>query len=62
MDWMHQVLIEYVIKNQIRTTKENIKAVCDYAEKQGYNASIGLFCDALVADSEILAILERGLL
>ena len=60
MDWMQQILIEYVIKNQIRTNKDNIKAVCDYAEKQGYNESIGLFCDALLADCKILEILERG--
>ena len=62
MDWMQQVLFEYVIKNQIRTNKENIKAVCEYAIKQGYNQSIGLFCDALLADSEMLAILERGVI
>ena len=62
MDWMQQVLFEYIIKNQIRTNSENIKAVCEYAIKQGYNQSIGLFCDALLADSEIIAILERSVI
>ena len=59
MEWMQQVLFEYVVKNQIRTNTENIKAVCEYAKKQGYAESIGLFCDALLADSKMLAILER---
>ena len=62
MDWMQEVLFEYVIKNQIKTNSENIKAVCEYAIKQGYNQSIGLFCDALLADSEIIAILERSVI
>jgi hypothetical protein len=62
MDWMQQVLFEYIIKNQIRTNSENIKAVCEYAIKQGYNESIDLFCDALLADSEMLAILERSVI
>ena len=60
MEWMQQVLFEYIIKNQIRTKSENIKAVCEYAKNQGYAESIGLFCDALLADSKILQILESG--
>ena len=60
MDWMQEMLFEYVVKNQIRTNIENIKSVCEYAIKQGYNEIIGLFCDALLADSKMLAILERS--
>lgn len=58
MDWMQDVIKEYVIKNQIPTTTEQIKKLAEYYTAQGYT-SVGLVCDALIADSETLAILRR---
>ena len=57
MDWMTNVLKAYIKAHQLRTTYKNILAACDYAITQGYDASIGLFCDALLADSKMLEIL-----
>lgn len=58
MDWMQDIIKEYIIKNQIRTTTEQIKKLAEYYTAQGYN-SVGLVCDALIADSETMAILRR---
>lgn len=58
MDWMQDIIKEYIIKNQIRTTTEQIQKLAEYYTEQGYN-SVVLVCDALIADSETLAILRR---
>lgn len=59
MDWVQDIIKEYIIKNQIRTTTEQIQKLADYYTAQGYN-SVGLVCDALIADSETVAILRRN--
>lgn len=58
MDWMQDIIKEYIIKNQIRTTTEQIKKLAEYYTAQGYN-SVGLVCDALIADRETMEILRR---
>ena len=58
MDWMQDIIKEYIIKNQIRTTTEQIQKLAEYYTEQGY-ASVGLVCDALIADSETMEILHR---
>lgn len=58
MDWVQDIIKEYIIKNQIPTTTEQIQKLAEYYTAQGYN-SVSLVCDALVADSETLAILRR---
>jgi hypothetical protein len=50
MNFTEDIIKEYVIKNSICTTKENIDNLCEYFQNQGYN-TIGLVCDALIADS-----------
>ena len=57
---MKELIQQYVINNNIRTTGENIEKACIYAHNQGYSSSLGLFCDALVADSELMKILKDG--
>ena len=57
MDWMQDIIKEYIIKNQIRTTTVQIQKLAEYYTAQGYT-SVGLVCNALVADSETMAILR----
>lgn len=57
MDWVLDIIKEYIIKNQIRTTTEQIKKLAEYYTAQGYT-SVGLVCDALIADRETVAILR----
>ena len=40
-NWIVDIIKEYVIKNQICTTAENIKALQDYFAEQGFD-SVGL--------------------
>lgn len=56
MNFTEEIIKEYVIKNSISTTKENIDNLCEYFHNQGYN-TIGLVCDALIADSIVTEIL-----
>lgn len=58
MDWIQDIIKEYIIKNQIRTTTEQIKKLAEYYTAQGYN-SVGLVCDVLIADRETMEILQR---
>lgn len=55
-NWMIDIIKEYVIKNQICTTAENIKALQDYFTEQRFD-SVGLVCSALDADSKTRDIL-----
>ena len=58
MDWIQDIIKEYIVKNQIPTTTEQIQKLAEYYTEQGYN-SVGLVCDALIADSGTMAILRR---
>ena len=42
MDWIQYVILEYVTKNEIRTTEENVQRLKDYYINQGFN----VFADA----------------
>ena len=57
-NWITDVIKEYVIKKQICTNAENIKALQDYFTEQGLD-SVGLVCSALDADSKVRDILTR---
>lgn len=58
IDWVIDIIKQFVIVNQIRTTNENIIRLHDYYIAQGYADSIGVVCDALIADSKTLEILR----
>lgn len=58
MDWLQDVIREYVAKNEIRTTEENMKRLKDYYISQGYD-SLYIVCNALIADSKTLEILSN---
>ena len=59
MDWINEVIKEYVTKERIRTTPERTQALYDYFVQQGFD-SVGLVCDALTADSNTQKILLPG--
>lgn len=55
-NWITDIIKEYVIKNQICTNAENIKALQDYFTEQRFD-SVGLVCSALDADRKVMEIL-----
>ena len=55
-NWVIDLIKEYVVKNQICTNAENIKALQDYFTEQRFD-SVGLVCSALDADSKARDIL-----
>ena len=55
-NWVVDIIKEYVVKNQICTTAENIKALHYYFTEQGLD-SVGLVCSALYADRKVMEIL-----
>lgn len=55
-NWIIEIIKEYVIKNQICTNAENIKALQAYFAEQGLD-SVRLVCSALDADSKARDIL-----
>lgn len=57
MEWILEILKEYVKNKNINTTEEQIYQTCEYMLKQGYDCSIGVALEALVADSSIKQIL-----
>ena len=59
MDWIQYVILEYVTKNEIRTTEENVQRLKDYYINQGYD-SLCVVCNALIADSKTLDILSSN--
>ena len=56
MDWLQDVIREYVAKNEIRTTEENMQRLKDYYISQGYD-SLYVVCNALIADRKTIEIL-----
>lgn len=56
-EWIIDIIKQFVIANQIRTTECNILLLYDYFIKQEYFVSLGLVCDALLYDSKTLEIL-----
>jgi hypothetical protein len=56
MEWMIDIIKEYIVKNRIRTTSERIEKLQAYFIHQQYN-TVGLVCDALIADSAAVNIL-----
>ena len=59
-NWVVDIIKEYVIKNQICTNAERIKALHDYLIEQGFD-TVALVCSALDADSKALDILTSKL-
>jgi hypothetical protein len=58
MEWVKIILKEYIIKNNILTNSERLEKAYLYINNQGYSESIGILCDALIADRKIIEILE----
>ena len=56
-EWIIDIIKQFVIVNQIRTTERNILLLYDYYIAQRYSESLGLVCDALIADSKTFEIL-----
>ena len=56
-EWIIDIIKQFVIANQIRTTERNILLLHDYYITQGYFDSLGLVCDALIYDIKTLEIL-----
>ena len=56
-EWIIDIIKQFVIANQIRTTERNILLLHDYYITQSYSDSLGLVCDALIYDSKTLEIL-----
>ena len=59
-NWVVDIIKEYVIKNQICTNAENIKALQDYFTEQRFD-TVALVCSALDADSKVWDILTSKL-
>ena len=55
-NWVVDIIKEYVIKNQICTNAERIKALHDYLIEQGFD-TVALVCSALDADRKVMEIL-----
>lgn len=55
-NWVIDLIKEYVVKNQICTTAENIKALQDYFTENCFD-SVGIVCSALDTDSKVRDIL-----
>lgn len=56
-EWIIDIIKQFVIANQIRTTERNILLLHDYFIEQEYFVSLGLVCDALLYDRKTLEIL-----
>lgn len=56
-DWIIDIIMEYIVKNQIKTTMKRINKLHDYFITEGYDESIGTVLSALDADSKVKDIL-----
>ena len=56
-DWVIDIIMEYIVKNQIKTTMRRINKLHDYFISEGYDDSIGPVLASLDADSKVKSIL-----
>ena len=56
MAWLHYLLTEYALRNQINAGAERIQILEWYFISQKYN-TLDIACDALIADSKVDKIL-----
>lgn len=56
-DWVIDIIMEYIVKNQIKTTMRRINKLHDYFISEGYDDSIGTVLASLDADSKVKSIL-----
>ena len=56
-DWVIDIIMEYIVKNQIKTTMRRINKLHDYFISEGYDDSIGTVLSALDVDSKVKSIL-----
>lgn len=56
-DWIIDIIMEYIIKNQIKTTMRRINKLHDYFVSEGYDESINFIMSALDVDSKVKEIL-----
>lgn len=56
-DWIIDIIMEYIVKNQIKTTMKRINKLHDYFITEDYDESIRTVLSALDADSKVKDIL-----
>ena len=56
-DWIIDIIMEYIVKNQIKTTMRRINKLHDYFISESYDDSIGTVLASLDADSKVKSIL-----
>lgn len=56
-EWIIDVIMEYIVKNQIKTSMTRINKLHDYFVSEGYDESISIVLSALESDSKVNKIL-----
>ena len=56
-EWIIDIIMEYIVKNQIKTTMTRINKLHDYFVSEGYDESMEIILSALDADSKVKEIL-----
>ncbi len=56
-DWIIDIIMEYIVKSQIKTTIRRINKLHDYFVSEGYDESMEIILSALDADSKVKEIL-----
>lgn len=56
-EWINDIIMEYIVKNQIKTTMTRINKLHDYFVSEGYDESMEIILSALDADSKVKEIL-----
>lgn len=56
-EWIIDIIMEYIVKNQIKTTMTRINKLYDYFISEGYDESMEIILSALDVDSKVKEIL-----
>ena len=56
-EWIIDIIMEYIVKNQIKTSMTRINKLHDYFVSEGYDESISIVLSALESDSKVNQIL-----
>lgn len=59
MEWVYDILKEYVVKENIVTSYDRLDKVYEYMIDSGYGTSVEVVAFALVADSKIREMLVK---
>lgn len=58
-EWIIDIIMEYIVKNQIKTTMTRINKLHDYFVSEGYDENIEIILSALDADSKVKEVLYK---